>query len=109
MQKVGGYSQQTFVDQGVSNTAAAGSASDFYAGSAANAGEFRMMMHASQTGGASPIAYYTLDGSNPSATTGIPLYDGDLVEVYQPELSSIKIASADANLATIHWILWFLK
>jgi hypothetical protein len=109
MIKVAGYAQKTFVDQGVSTVPATGGGTTLYAGSSANAAQFRMVKNASQTGGAEPIAYYTYSGVNPTSANGIPLYDGDFVEIYENELSTIKISSADANTPTIHWILWFLK
>jgi hypothetical protein len=109
MIKVAGYAQKTFVHQGVATAPATGGGTTIYSGSAANAAQFRMVKNAAQTGGATPIAYYTYSGENPTSANGIPLYDGDFVEIYENELSTIKIASADANTCTIHYILWFLK
>lgn len=109
MIKVAGYAQKTFVQQGVATAPATGGGTTVYVGSSANAAQCRMVKGASQSGGATPIAYYTYSGENPTSANGIPLYDGDFVEIYENELSLIRIASADANTCTIHYVLWFLK
>ena len=105
MPNIGYYRECTFVSEGVSSMAASGSETDFYSGSA-NFAFVRFMKHASQDGGTTPIGYYTINTSNPSSSNGIPIYDGDVLNVYPYQITTIKLASSDANQPTVHYQLY---
>lgn len=95
-----------FVEQGKKDLPTAGNIGTFYGGNAANYAFCRVQKHASQTGGATPIAYLSYDpGNNTPDANSIPLYDGDTFEVWPEEIRSVSVASADANQPTLHYVL----
>ncbi len=106
MPNIGYYREATFVSEGVSSIAATGSETNVYTGNAANFAFARFMKHASQTGGTTPIGYYTINTSNPTSSNGIPIYDGDVLNVYPYQIKTIKLASSDANQPTVHFQLY---
>lgn len=67
---------------------------------AANAATIRIISNGSTTAG-SPAVNYKLDGTNPTSSTGMPLFNGDVLELYQSEPGSIRIISADGNAQTV--------
>ena len=105
MPNIGYYREATFHSEGVSNIAASGSSTQIN-GTTANFAIARVVKNASQTGGADAIAYYTIDTANPTSANGIPLYDGDVIEVYPYQINTIRFASSDANQPTIHYQLY---
>jgi hypothetical protein len=109
MQKVGGYSSQTFIDQGVLAIPVSGGSTTLNNNLLANGAGARFVKHASQTGGTTPIAWLTFDGAAPTSANGYPIYDGDSLELYDVEVDLVKLASADATQPTVHWILWQLR
>jgi hypothetical protein len=109
MQKVGGYSSQTFISQGVDTLQAAGGSTGINTDPLVNGVAVRFVKHASQAGGTTPIAWLTYSGSLPNSTNGYPIYDGDSLEVYDAEVNLAKVASSDANQPTVHYVLWRLR
>lgn len=109
MQKVGGYSSQTFLDQGVTAIAATGGSTVINTNPLVNGVGVRFVKHASQAGGTTPIAWLTYDGAAPTSANGYPIYDGDSLEVYDTEVNLAKVASSDANQPTLHFVLWQLR
>jgi len=108
MPNIGYYREATFVDEGVANIAATGSETVVYAGSAANFAFVRFVKNSSQDGGTTPIAYYTINTTLPSANNGIPIYDGDVLNIYPYQICTIRLASSDANLPTLHYQLYMI-
>lgn len=109
MQKVGGYSRQTFVSQGVTAIPATGGSTTLNSNLLVNGAAARFVKHASQAGGTTPICWLTYDGAAPTSANGYPIYDGDSLELYDAEVNLVKLASSDANLPTAHWVLWQLR
>lgn len=112
MTRIAGYVEmKQFVEQNaVSIASATGKTafSDF--NKAANAVFIRFKRHASQAGGADPIAYISYDGNqaSPGAANSIPVYDGDDMWVWPEEIANTSVASSDANQPTLHYVLWLL-
>lgn len=65
-----------------------------------NAATIRVIANGSSAASV-PIVNYRLDGANPTTSTGMPLYSGDVLELYQSEPGSIRIISADGNNQTV--------
>ncbi len=105
MANTGHYRDAELHSEGVTNIAATGSSTQIN-GTSANFAFARVVKHASQTGAATPIAYYTINTDNPTVSNGIPLYDGDVIEVYPYQIATIRFASSDANQPTIHYQLY---
>lgn len=106
MPNIGYYREATFVSEGVSSLAASGGETELYTGNAANFAFARFVKHASQTGGTDPIGFYTISTSNPSSTNGIPIYDGDVLNIYPYQIRTVRLASSDANQPTVHYQLY---
>jgi hypothetical protein len=108
MPNIGYYREATFVSEGVTNIAASGGQTPAYTGNSANFAFLRVKKNASQTGGAEPIAYYTIDTENPTSANGIPIYDGDVLEIYPYQIHTVHFASSDANQPTLHYQLYLI-
>tara|TARA_R110001599_G_scaffold129074_2_gene303156 strand:- start:10253 stop:10585 length:333 start_codon:yes stop_codon:yes gene_type:complete len=106
MPNIGYYREGTFIEEGVSPMAATGSETKVYTGNTANFAVARFLKHVSQAGGATPIAYYTINTSNPSVSNGVPIYDGDVLNVYPYQIRTLRLASSDVNQPTIHYQLY---
>lgn len=48
-----------------------------------------------------PLMYYTLDGTTPSASNGLVLYNGGTIEIFESELKLAKFLRATANDQTL--------
>ena len=107
MPNIGYYREATLHSEGVSNIAASGSSTQIN-GTTANFAFARVVKNASQTGGADPIAYYTIDTANPTSANGIPIYDGDVLEIYPYQIHTVHFASSDANQPTSHFQLYLI-
>ena len=109
MSRLGGFVTSSVVDQQNYTLEAAGGSSTPYGGTSANAAYFRVVKNASQAGGATPVAWLTVDGGDPTSANGFPLYDGDAMWLYEGELKNAKLASSDANQPTVHVIYYALS
>jgi hypothetical protein len=49
-----------------------------------------------------PLVWYTLNGETPSATNGLPLYNGAVLEVFEGELAAAKFIQATASDQELH-------
>ena len=101
MSRLGGFITSSVVDQQNYTLEAAGGSSTPYGGTSANAAYFRVVKNAGQAGGATPVAYITVDGDAPTSANGFPLYDGDAMWIYEGELKNARLASADAYQPTV--------
>ena len=59
----------------------------------------RFVKNASQTGGTTPIGYFNLNGID-ADSQDMPIYDGDLWEFYESDISDFRVNSSDANTPT---------
>lgn len=64
-----------------------------------NAATIRIIANTS-TGNA-PAVNYRLDGVNPTTTTGLPAFNGDVIEIFMQELGLMRLVSADGNDQTV--------
>lgn len=78
----------------------AGTAVTLTVPAAANAATLRIIGSGSTSAG-SPCVNYKLDGTDPTSSTGMPLYNGDILELYQSEPIQIRLISADGNTQTL--------
>jgi hypothetical protein len=49
-----------------------------------------------------PLVWYTLNGETPSATNGLPLYNGAVLEVFEAELAAARFIQATASNQELH-------
>jgi len=66
----------------------------------ANAATLRIIGSGSTSAG-SPCVNYKIDGTDPTSSTGMPLYNGDILDLYQSEPTLIRLISADGNTQTL--------
>jgi hypothetical protein len=111
MSRISGFNTQRFVSQEVTAIAASGGQTGLYSGTGANAVFVRVVKHASQAGGSTPIAWlsYDPDETTPDATNSMPIYDGDSFWVWPDEIRGASAASSDANQPTAHAVLYFIS
>jgi hypothetical protein len=48
-----------------------------------------------------PLVYYTLNGEDPSGSSGMPLYNGGVLEIFEGELSNARFIRATSNDQTL--------
>lgn len=59
--------------------------------------------NAASEGGATPIARFYRHGTNPTASNGIPIYDGETRDIFSlGELKNMVFISADGNTQTVY-------
>jgi hypothetical protein len=49
-----------------------------------------------------PVAWYRLDGTTAQVNDGMPLYSGDVLEVFAEEVTQASFIGADSNLTALY-------
>lgn len=93
------------VKQDITNVAA-----NLTANSAATAVRLTFEKNSSSAGGSAPIARFYRHGKTPTASEGIPIYDGMTLDVFgRKDIRDMELISTDANTQTVYcqWIKTF--